>query len=188
MATEIYNAYLSPEDLEDDEYLPTFEHGVIESNISAELRFFLKGKNLGRVSCSSAEYRYLENESESRQPDIAFVAQERLPIRFRSYPEIAPDLAIEIVSPGDKSYDTEARISEYQQAEVRLIWIVNPFSRTIDVYRLKTGVKLQRFVTGEELSGEEVLPGFKLALNDVFDYPADPNPVPDPRSTRNRKL
>jgi Uma2 family endonuclease len=190
MATEIYQVQDQEEELE-DEYMPTFEHGVIEANIGAELRSFLKGKNLGRVTSSSAEFRFVENSEDfrkpGRQPDISFVRQEKLPRRFRSYPDVVPDLAVEIVSPSDKPYETEARIQEYQQAGVELVWIVNPFSRTIDVYRLKTGVKLQRYVEGEELNGEELLPGFKLAVSDVFDYPADPDPVPDPKSGRNRR-
>ncbi len=189
MITETYELEAQEEELEED-YRPTFEHGVIEANLSADLRNFLKGNKFGRVTGSSAEYRFLEkteaNRKPGRQPDISFVSQERLPARFRSYPDLAPDLAIEIVSPNDKFYEGEARIRDYQQAGVRLVWIVNPFSRTVDVYRLKAGVKLQRFVEGEEIDGEDVLPGFKLAVGDIFDYPADPDPMPDPKPGRLR--
>ncbi len=186
MTIEIYAPEIIDEELEEDDDMPTFEHGIIETNISAELYSFLKGKNLGRATASSAEYRFRNktknNKKLGRQPDIAFVRQEHLPIRFRSYPDLAPDLAIEIVSPNDKPYETEARIQDYQQAGVRLVWIVNPFSRTVDVYRHKEGVKLQRFVEGEELDGEAILPGFKLLVNTIFDYPADADPTPDPKA------
>jgi len=185
MTTEVYAPEILAEVLEEDD-MPTFEHGIIGTNISAELYSFLKGKSLGRATASSAEYRFKNkaknNRKLERQPDIAFVRQEHLPTRFRSYPDFAPDMAIEIVSPNDKTYETEARIQDYQQAGVRLVWIVNPFSRTVDVYRLKEGVKLQRFVEGENLDGEEILPGFKLLVNTIFDYPADPDPTPDPKA------
>lgn len=186
-----YQSEAHNEELEEElAYKSTFEHGVIEANLTAELRNFLKGKSLGRVSGSSAEFRFLEKTAENknprRQPDISFVRQERLPSRFRSYPDLAPDLAIEIVLPSDKLYEAEARIHEYQQAGVKLVWIVNPYSRTVDVYRQKAGVKLQRYVEGDELDGEDVIPGLKLAISDIFDYPADLDPVPDPKPVRPR--
>src|SRR5438045_4096389 len=97
MATEIYEVKDQEEELEED-YLPTFEHGVIEANIEAELRIFLKGKKLGRVTGSSAEFRFLakpdDNRKPGRQPDISFMRQEKLPHHFRSYPDLAPDLAV----------------------------------------------------------------------------------------------
>ena len=187
MSLDVYEPEVLAEELDEEDYMPTFEHSVIEANISTELRNFVKDKNLGRVTGSSAEYRFMEQLADKkvgRQPDIAFVRRERLPVRFRSYPDIAPDLVVEIVSPSDKLYETEAKIQAYQQAGVSLIWLVNPFSRTVDVFRLNEGVKSQRFVEGEELDGAEVLPGFKLAIGTIFDYPADPDPVPDPKPLR----
>jgi Uma2 family endonuclease len=176
---------LDEEELEDDE-MGTFEHSIICTNIITELNIFLKGKKLGRVADSSAEYRFLDKPNTtkkgrkpSRQPDVSFVRQEKLPERFRSYPEIAPDLAVEVVSPSDKYYEIEAKIVEYQKAGVKLVWMVHPYSRQVDLYRLENALRPQIYMGGDELDGEDVIPGFKLAVSAIFDYPYDPNPEPE---------
>lgn len=176
---------LELEELEEDELpMGTFEHGIIGTNISTELRNFVKGKNLGRVADSSAEFRFLQKKpgqkrKPGKQPDASFTRQEKLPQRFRSYPDIAPDLAVEVESPGDESYKTEAKIAEYQKAGVSLVWIIHPFSRTVSVYRLANGLLPQHYGINDALDGAEVLPGFKLAISDIFDYPPDPDPEPE---------
>jgi Uma2 family endonuclease len=168
----------------DQAEISTLEHSLIASTINREIGLFLKGKNLGRVFESSAEYRFLEKQAgdkrkPARQPDVSFVSTERLPKRLRSYPNVVPDLAVEIESPSDLPYQVDAKIEEYQKAGVRLVWLVRPFSRRIDVYRLSKGLLPEPVGIDGELSGEDVLPGFKIALADIFDFPADPNPEPD---------
>jgi Uma2 family endonuclease len=168
----------------EEERMPTFEHGIICTNLSGELRNFLKGKNLGRVVDSSVEYRFLETpkgkgktkkpKKPPRSPDVSFIQQERLPQNVRSYPEIAPDLVVEVASPTDRIYDIQARVQEFQKAGVKLIWMVYPYSRTVDVYRLANGPKFQAYIGEDELVGEDVIPGFTLRVNDIFDYPLPP--------------
>ena len=110
----------------------------------------------------------------SRQPDVSFVKQERLPERFRSYPELAPDLAVEVVSPTDKYYETasriEAKIVEYQKAGVKLVWMVHPYSRQVrqvDVYRLEGALRPQICMGGDELEGENVIVDILLYQRDI---------------------
>ncbi len=176
---------LEPQELEEDEQdITTFEHSIICANLISELRNFLKGKNLGRVAESSAEYRFLEPPGDRKkrsgcQPDISFVRQEKLPKRFRSYPNTVPDLAIEVESPNDRPYDVEAKVAEYQKAGVSLIWSIHPFSRTVEVYRLNSGLVPQVYGSESALDGETVLPGFRLPISDIFDYPLDLNPEPE---------
>jgi Uma2 family endonuclease len=171
---------LADEDLLED--MPTFEHGIICTNLSSEIRSFIKGKNLGRVVDSTPEYRFLEKtdkkKKSGKQPDVSFVREEKLPARFRSYPDVAPDLAVEVVSPTDRPYEIEATIKQYQEAGVSLIWIVHPYSRSIDVYTIENGFKAQTFTEDEEINGASVIPGFKLKLSEIFDYPSDPDPEP----------
>ncbi len=180
MASELE---LYEEELEQAD-MSTLEHSIIGSNINREIGMFLKGKNLGRVFESSAEFRFLERQADdkrkpARQPDVSFVRSERLPQRLRSYPNIVPDLVVEVESPTDLPYQVEAKIEEYQKAGVKLLWQVRPFSRRVDVYRLATGLMPELIGIDGELSGEDILPGFKLAVTEIFDFPADPNPEPD---------
>ncbi|MEI6047197.1 MAG: Uma2 family endonuclease, partial [Chloroflexota bacterium] len=182
---ELELAEASEEDEEEEKPMATFEHGIICSNLIGELRNFINGKNLGRVVDSSVEYKFLESkETEkgsekgkgkvlSRYPDVSFIRQERLPKKMRSYPEIAPDLVVEVSSPSDRDFEIETKIKEYQIASVKLIWVIHPYSRAVDVYRLNTGIKLQRYTEDEELDGEDVIPGFKLKVSLIFDFPPE---------------
>jgi Uma2 family endonuclease len=172
----------------EEDRMPTVEHGIICTNISTALNLFLKGKGLGRVLDSTVEYRFLEppkgkgkgkgkTKKRPRFPDVTFIQQERLPQNMRSYPEIAPDLAVEVASPTDRDYSIEARVKEYQKAGVKQIWVIHPYSRAVDVYRLPTGLKLQRYMEDEELDGEDMIPGFKLKISEIFDYPQPPDEI-----------
>lgn len=179
--TELDLREILAEDEEDEAYMPNLEHGVISLNLGSELRTFLKGKNLGRAVDSSTEYRFLKDQKPRqgrtpyRQPDVSFITQERLPKRFDAYPEIAPDLAVEVVSPSDKDMEIEAKVALYQKYGVKLVWVVHPFSRSIDVYRLANKLLPEPVGAEGELSGEDVIPGFKLKLSDIFDYPPPPD-------------
>jgi len=170
---------------EDEEPMATFEHGIICSTLNRLLGIFVTEHQLGRVVDSSVEYKFLESkETEkgsekgkgkvlSRYPDVSFIRQERLPKKMRSYPEIAPDLVVEVSSPSDRDFEIETKIKEYQIASVKLIWVIHPYSRAVDVYRLNTGIKLQRYTEDEELDGEDVIPGFKLKVSLIFDFPPE---------------
>jgi Uma2 family endonuclease len=172
---ELDLAEASENDEEEEEPMPTAEHSFICVNISTELRLFLRGKKLGGVFDSTVEYRF-PNENRagkkvSHYPDVSFVSQERLPGNPRTYLMLAPDLAVEVISPSDKDYDIDDKVDEYQRAGVRLIWIIHPANRTVDVYQIARGLRSQRYISEDELDGGDVIPGFKLKVSDIFDYP-----------------
>jgi Uma2 family endonuclease len=79
---------------------------------------------------------------------------------------VEPDLAVEVVSPGDTVYGLNAKIREYLAAGIRLVWVIHPDTRTADVYRLDGSVV--HLGPGEALDGEDVLPGFRLPLTELF--------------------
>ena len=121
----------------EEDYGPTLEHDIVAGNIYTALRNFLDDKDLGRAFGGSAEYRFLRLPGEpgkraGNQPDVSFIAKEKLPHRFRSY----PDLAVEVSSPTDREYLIEAKVALHQQQGVKLVWVAHPYSRRIAVYRL----------------------------------------------------
>lgn len=104
-----------------------------------------------------------------RKPDGMFFAKGRL---LDDRPpdgilEIAPDLAVEVVSPRDNAQNIERKIEEYLDAGVRVIWVCYPALQTIHVY--KRGSVAARLGLGDELTGDDVLPGFSVRVADVFD-------------------
>ena len=112
-----------------------------------------------------------------RKPDTSFVRAGRFPGEQlpEGFIKLVPDLAAEVVSPNDTVSEVERKVRQYLAAGVRLVWVVLPETRDARVYRPG------RSVSGVEpdgfLDGEDVLPGFRLPLADLF--PPDP-PAADP--------
>ena len=79
---------------------------------------------------------------------------------------IAPDLAIEVVSPNDKVYVLDQKLAEYRDAGVKLIWVVNPNSRNIRVYRLDH--TFAEFLENDTITGESVIPGFSILVSELL--------------------
>jgi Uma2 family endonuclease len=102
-----------------------------------------------------------------RYPDISFIAKPRLsPQLAEGHIRIAPDLVVELLSPNDLARDVSQRIQDYLRAGVRLVWVVDPEGRTVQVYRQgRQGVILSE---ADELDGDDVLPGFRVAVRDLF--------------------
>ena len=103
-----------------------------------------------------------------RKPDAMFFAAGRLPGPDApdGVIEIAPDLAVEVVSPGDNARELEEKVAEYLDAGIRLIWVIYPETRSAYVFR--SGGGALRLDANDALSGEDVLPGFTLPLEALF--------------------
>jgi Uma2 family endonuclease len=107
------------------------------------------------------------------RPDVSFIARERLPrgLPVEGYLGIAPDLAVEVISPNDLVYEVDEKVLEYLGAGVPLVWVVHPVPRSVLVYR--AGGPSSVLGGEEELSGEGVLPGFRCRVADLFPPKAD---------------
>jgi Uma2 family endonuclease len=103
-----------------------------------------------------------------RKPDVSFVKEERMTAELfeTGFLPIAPDLAAEVISPGDLAHEVAEKIEEYLQAGVSLVWVVEPELRIVDVYR-KSGVN-NRLHETDDLLGEDVLPGFCCKVAELF--------------------
>jgi Uma2 family endonuclease len=103
-----------------------------------------------------------------RFPDVSYVSRKRLPegLTSEGYIYIAPDLAVEVVSPNDLSYEVERKVVEYLDAGVTLVWVIDPEARTVRIHRGDGSIGWLR--EDGELSGEEVLPGFRCRLATIF--------------------
>jgi Uma2 family endonuclease len=168
--------YLIEDEELEAEHMPTFEHSVIGNKLNRLLGNYVEENKLGQVLDSTVEYRFLEAEigkrkRPGRQPDVSFVSQANLPEDFNSYPDIVPELVVEIESPTDYSFDIQAKILEYQKAGVKLIWIVRPPTQTVLVYKLANGAVPEGFGIADKLDGEDVIGGLQIAVKDIFSYP-----------------
>ena len=152
------------------ETMPTGqEHGEIVMNLGAELRNFVKPRKLGRLTGSDAGV-WLERDPDTvREPDIAYTSAARLPpgVRVRGYAEVVPDLVVEIVSPNDGRREVSDKARMWLRYGVRLVWVVQPDTSTVDVYRPDRVVLT--LDEHDRLDGLDALPGFACAVRDIFD-------------------
>ena len=152
------------------ETMPTgHEHGKIVVNLVAELRNFVKPRKLGSLTASDAGV-WLERDPDTvREPDIAYFSTARIPpgIRITGYAEVPPDLVVEIVSPSDSRREVYDKARMWLSYGVRLVWVVQPDTRTVDVYQAGRAVVTR--TENDTLDGLDALSGFTCAVRDVLD-------------------
>ena len=125
--------------------------------------------SLGAVLGADAYYRcFPDLPDHARKPDVSFIKEDRLPVSWLEdgYFTIAPDLAVEVISPHDIAYRVDEKISEYLDAGIELIWVINPSLRIVHVYRLDGTVAMLRDT--DTLSGEDVVVGFGCPVAAIF--------------------
>ncbi len=152
---------------EDIKKMATGKHSRTSARLVGFLLPFVDQNKLGNVLDSSALYNFNDNMPR-RQPDISFISLEKLPEIPDETLTVAPDLAAEVVSKNDIASEVLAKVKQYQQAGVRLVWIIYPSIKVVDVYRLKDGFKSQRLIETDALDGEDVIPGFSLPVGKLF--------------------
>jgi Uma2 family endonuclease len=106
-----------------------------------------------------------------RKPDVSFVRYGRFPGEELplGYARLVPDLAAEVVSPNDLYEEVDQKVEEYLRARVRLVWVISPRNHTVRVYRPDESSQSLR--EDDELDGEDVLPGFRCRVGDLFPRP-----------------
>jgi Uma2 family endonuclease len=112
-----------------------------------------------------------------RRPDVSFIRYGRLPgeVLPTGWGKIPPDLEVEVISPNDSADELEVKLDDYQKVAVPLVWVVNLKSRTVMVYRRDGSVS--RLRETDELSGEDVIPGFRCPVRDLFPPPKAPRSI-----------
>jgi Uma2 family endonuclease len=134
------------------------------------LGYFVRGKRLGLVFGSDCGYQcFAVDPKRVVFPDASFICRGRLPHDEPpdGHVRIPPDWALEVASPSNLADEMMQKILDYLQAGVRLIWVVFPKSRTVLVFRQDKSVSL--LGPEDELSGEDVLPGFTCRVAELFE-------------------
>ena len=139
-------------------------HGEIGSNVHFLLASHIRKNKLGRLYIAETTFQL---DDRVVKPDIAFVSPERLSEDKLKGFSVAPDLAIEIVSPTDKQYDVTEKALAYLKAGTRLVWVIEPVAKTVMVYRSETDFTLLR--CEDTLTGEDVVEGFACPVEQLFE-------------------
>ena len=145
------------------------ERGEIAIFIAAQLLAIVKPQGLGRVIGTDSGVLLQNGPDVVREPDVAYISAERLPLdeRVCGYLPVAPDLVVEIASSNDTDREVYDKARMWLSHGVTLVWVVYPDTMTIEVHSL--GAPTSTLTEDDVLDGGTVLPGFTLAMRDVFD-------------------
>ncbi len=171
-----------PFEILDGEIVPkmpnVFGHTEAANNIALFINIYALPKKLGKayvegtvIKPDSFDRNWVKG---SRIPDVLYVSQERLNDYKDANPDwenrplaLIPDLVIEVVSPTDSYTEINQRVKRYLNDSVRLVWVMDPQERTIVIYVPNSDQ--QTTLSGEaKLTGGEVIPGFEVALTEIF--------------------
>ena len=142
-------------------------HGICCSKIGRLLGNFADTHKLGWVTSNTTGVILERGPDTVRGPDVAFWSLTRQPTIPEGYFEIPPDLAVEVLSPDDRRKDVRAKIKEYLFYGVKLVWLVDPETRIVTVYRESPrGVELDE---DDSLDCGDILPGFTCKVSDLFE-------------------
>ena len=144
------------------------DHGRIVMELAGPLHQYVNSKKLGKVYGAETGFKLQSDPDTVRAPDIAFLRQERVTEvgRSKGYWIGAPDLAVEVISPGDTVGEVEEKVEEWLEAGTRLVWVVSPKLQTVTIYR-----SLNDIVTLTEkdtIDGNNVIPGFQIPVAEIF--------------------
>ena len=150
---------------------PAPQHGYVASTIDYLVGSFVRPRRLGWTFGAETGFRLFRDPDTVRAADFSFVTRGRITrdMDLSRYVDLAPDLVVEVMSPSDSEAEVLAKVREFLDAGVRLVWVVYPRSKTVRVHRAGR----EPLVLGamEELSGEDGLPGFTCPVAELF---ADP--------------
>jgi len=146
---------------------PGFRHGRVAAALAARLWGYVQEHDLGVVLAGDPGFILQRGPDTVRAPDVAFISRERRPDPEPvAYAELAPDLAVEVLSPGDRPGETLAKVADWLKAGTRLVWVVDPGRRQVRIYRADGTETLVS--DADTLDGEDVLAGFAVEVADVL--------------------
>ena len=153
----------------------SFRHGDLTGRLTAALRAHLSQERRangwpearGRVATADPGFTLGRNPDTVRAPDVAYVSRERFAGPMPDgFPELAPDLAIEVRSPGDRPGELLIKVGDFLSAGSRAVWVVVPPREQVIMYRADGTVSLLEI--SDTLTDESLLPGFALPLAELF--------------------
>ena len=146
---------------------PTREHGKLGQRIGWRASGFVEENELGETYLAETGFQLTSNPDTVLAPDWSFVSEGRsVPTGDGEYKRVAPDLVLEVRSPSESVRAFEAKLALWIELGVRLVWGLDPKRKSLTVYRAMGTPEVLRET--DELSGEDVLPGFSLPLSRVF--------------------
>ncbi len=144
-----------------------FDHGRVVVAATAPLIAYLKHNPIGVLVGAETGFHIEQDPDTVRAPDVAFVRADRVPAgATKGFFRGAPDLAVEVLSPDDRAGEVLDKVQEWLDAGCRAVWVVDPRTRTVTVYRSRNQIVVLK--ESDSLTGDDVLPGFSVPIAEIF--------------------
>lgn len=148
----------------------TFGHQDIVGFLWALLSLYIEAHDLGWIT--TAPYAmHLPRRQRVREPDLLFVARERLERRKDLYLDGAADVAVEVVSPDSRTRDRVEKVADYEAEGVREYWLIDPRRRQMELRRLGEDGRYRLVEPEEGIFTSEAIPGFRLRIDWLWQQP-----------------
>ncbi|MBI4545757.1 MAG: Uma2 family endonuclease [Gemmatimonadetes bacterium] len=147
---------------------PGGRHGEVEANVVYLLKELVRRTGAGKVLSGGASYVLERRPDTVRGPDVSFLSRERVPAAGlpESWPDHAPDLAVEILSPSNRPGEIRERLTDFFRAGCREAWLLSPRRRTVAVHRSLDDV---RVLSADAELTSALLPGFRCRVWEFFE-------------------
>ena len=143
---------------------PKFEHMRVCANLTIILGQYVKANRLGVVG-NEGGYKLESDPDTVLAPDVSFVAKDRISLSPEGYHSGPPDLAIEVLSPGDRKGYVERKLSIWLETGTRSVWLVDPRRRTVEVV---SSAKNRRMLHEDDELVDDTVPGFRVKVSEIF--------------------
>jgi Uma2 family endonuclease len=143
-------------------------HGRVTMSLAWRLARYVEENQLGTVYAAETGFRLASDPDTVRAPDVAFVSQARVEAvgEIEGFWPEAPDLAVEVISPGDSYSEVEEKVFAWLDAGTKIVVVINPQQRSATVYRSPTDIIT--LAEADVLAGGDIVPGFELAVREIF--------------------
>jgi Uma2 family endonuclease len=144
------------------------EHGYLALRIASRLERYVDANGLGRVYAAKTGFKLASNPDTVRAPDVGVVSRDRVEAAgyATGFWPGAPDLAVEVVSPGDTHAQVVEKALAWLEAGCRLVLVADPQRRTVTSYRSLDDIHI--LTEGNAIDGADVVPGWELSITEIF--------------------
>jgi Uma2 family endonuclease len=141
-----------------------FEHMRVCANLTIILGQYVKANRLGMIGAEGG-YKLESDPDTLLAPDVSFIAQARISLSPEGYHSGPPDLAIEVLSPGDRKGYIERKLALWLGTGTRSVWLVDPRTRTIEVV---SSLNDRRMLHESDELIDDTVPGFRVKVSEIF--------------------
>lgn len=142
------------------------EHGAVVVNLTAPLATHVKAQKLGRVFGAETGFKLETDPDTVLAPDISFIRKGRLDALPRNYPEIVPDLVVEVISPSERKGQVSKKAEQWLSFGVKSVWLVRPDNRTVETISAEGK---RRILHQADMLVDSIVPGFEIQVSTIFE-------------------